>query len=74
MRISNVLRAVALTAVVLGLAAAAAQADECETMTKSVQVLIDKMDPAAKGGGVPRQDVFGIRRGPWTDQIVPYRR
>jgi hypothetical protein len=53
MRISNVLRAVALTAVVLGLAAAAAQADECETMTKSVQVLIDKMDPAAKGGGVP---------------------
>ena len=28
----------------------AAAADECETMTKSVQVLIDKTDPAAKGG------------------------
>ena len=34
-------------------AAAAAQADECEAMTRSVKVLIDKMDPAAKGGSNP---------------------
>ena len=46
MRISNVLRAAAVTAGVFGLAAAGAQADECESMTKSVQVLIDKMKTA----------------------------
>jgi hypothetical protein len=34
-------------AAVFGFAAAA---DECATMTKSVQVMIDKTDPAAKGG------------------------
>jgi hypothetical protein len=53
MIISNVLRAAVVTAAVFGLAVAAAQADECETMTKSVQVLIDTMDPAAKGAGNP---------------------
>ena len=49
MRISNVLRAAAVTAGVFGLAAAGAQADECESMTKSVQVLIDKMKTAPWG-------------------------
>ena len=53
MFMSHTLRAVVLTAGVAGLAAAAAQADECESMTKSVQVLIDKMDPSAKGGVNP---------------------
>jgi hypothetical protein len=53
MFISHTLRAVVLTAGVAGFAAAAAQADECETMTKTVQVLIDKMDPSAKGGDNP---------------------
>jgi hypothetical protein len=42
---SNAMRAAVMTAVALGFAAAAAQADECEAMTKSV-VLIDKSDPA----------------------------
>ena len=42
MFISNTVRAVVLTAGVVGFAAAAAQADECDTM-KSVQVLIDRM-------------------------------
>jgi hypothetical protein len=32
------------------LAATSAFADECEAMTGHVKVLIDKMDPAAKGG------------------------
>ena len=43
---SNAMRAAVMTAVALGFAAAAAQADECEAMTKSVKVLIDKSDPA----------------------------
>jgi hypothetical protein len=43
--------AVALAAVVG--CAAAARADECEAMTKSVKVLIDKTDPSAKGGNNP---------------------
>jgi len=46
----NFLRAAALTAAVLGLAAVAARADDCEGMTKGVKTLIDKFDPAAKGG------------------------
>ena len=50
---SNAMRAAVMTAAALGFAAAAAQADECEAMTKSVQVLIDKSDPAAKGGNNP---------------------
>jgi|SRR5712691_4364495 len=50
MIISNTMRAAAVAAVV-GLAAAAAQADECESMTNSVKGLIDKLDPTAKGGG-----------------------
>lgn len=33
--------------------AAAARADECEAMTRSVKVLIDKTDPSAKGGDNP---------------------
>src|SRR2546430_17598522 len=43
---SNVMRAAVMTAVALGFAAAAAQADECEAMTKSVKGLIEKSDPA----------------------------
>jgi hypothetical protein len=46
MIISISMRAAVMTAAVLGFAAAAAQADECESMTKSVKVLIDKSDPA----------------------------
>jgi hypothetical protein len=53
MIISNAMRAAALAAAAFGLAAAAARADECEAMTKSVKVLIDKTDPAAKGGDNP---------------------
>jgi hypothetical protein len=47
------MRTAAVVAVLLGFAAAAALADECEAMTKGVKVLIDKMDPAAKGGNNP---------------------
>lgn len=46
MTTSNSMRAAAMIAAVLGFAAAAAQADECESVTKSVKVLIDKSDPA----------------------------
>jgi hypothetical protein len=46
----NATRAAVMTAAAIGFAAAAAHADECEAMTKSVKVLIDKSDPAAKGG------------------------
>ena len=53
MTIGNTMRAAALAAAVVGLAAAAAQADECESMTKSVKGLIDKFDPAAKVGNNP---------------------
>ena len=42
---SNPLR-VALTAAVFGCAVAAAQADECDTMTKTVEVMIDEMKSA----------------------------
>jgi hypothetical protein len=49
---SNPLR-VALTAAVFGCAVAAAQADECDTMTKTVEVMIDKLDPTAKAGNNP---------------------
>jgi hypothetical protein len=49
----NAMRAAVITAAAIGFAAAAAQADECEAMTKSVKVLIDKSDPAAKGGDNP---------------------
>jgi len=50
---SNPMRALALTAAMFGCAVAAAQADECETMTKTVQVMIDKVDPTAKAGNNP---------------------
>src|SRR5262245_10637408 len=46
------MRAVLVLAAVVG-CAAAARADECESMTKSVKVLIDKTDPATKGGNNP---------------------
>src|SRR5262247_1860647 len=46
MTITDWMRATAL----VGAAAAAAQADECDAMTGSVKSLIDKFDPAAKGG------------------------
>jgi hypothetical protein len=47
---SNPIRALTLTAALFAGAGAAAQADECETMTKVVQLLIDKTDPSAKAG------------------------
>src|SRR5712692_5568235 len=50
MTISNTMRAAAAAAAVIAMAAAGAQADECESMTKSVKGLIDKFDPAAKAG------------------------
>ena len=40
-------------AVLLALAGPTALADECDAMTGGVKVLIDKMDPAAKGGNNP---------------------
>ena len=43
---SKTVRAAVMTAAVFGFAAAAAQADECETITRSVKVLIDRSDPA----------------------------
>ena len=45
--------AAAVVAVAFGFAAAAALADDCDAMTGGVKVLIDKMDPAAKGGNNP---------------------
>jgi len=50
MIISKTLRAAAVAAAVVGVAAAVAQADECEAMTNSVKAVIDTFDPAAKGG------------------------
>jgi hypothetical protein len=50
MMMKTTMRAAAVVAVLFGFAAVAARADECESMTKGVKVLIDKMDPAAKGG------------------------
>ncbi len=55
MTITHWMRATAIVAalvvaVLVGTAVVAAQADECESMTKSVKSLIDKFDPAAKGG------------------------
>jgi hypothetical protein len=50
MTITNWTRAAAVVAALVGVTAAAARADECEAMTKSVKSLIDKFDPAAKGG------------------------
>ena len=47
--ITSTMRAATLAAA-FGLAAAAAQADECAAMTKSVKSVIDQFDPAAKGG------------------------
>ncbi len=44
------MRAAAVAVALLGFATAAAQADECEAMAKSVKDLVDKLDPAAKGG------------------------
>jgi len=49
---SRTVWASAIAAAVLGVAAVA-QADECEAMTRSVKTLIDKIDPAARGGGNP---------------------
>jgi hypothetical protein len=46
----NCMRAAAVAAVVLGIGLAVAQADECEAMSKAVKTVIDKFDPAAKGG------------------------
>jgi len=62
MIISNTMRAAAVAAVV-GLAAAAAQADECESMTNSVKGLIDKFDPAAKAGNNPARFCAAFAEG-----------
>jgi hypothetical protein len=43
MMMKTTMRAAAAVAVLLGFAAAAALADECESMTKGVKVLIDEM-------------------------------
>ena len=63
----NSMRAAAVAAVVLGfgigLAAAVAQADECEAMSKAVKTVIDKFDPAAKGGTTMRACAPHLRRG-----------
>jgi len=53
MTIANTMRAAVVAVAFFGLAAAAARADECEAMTKSVKSLVDKLDPAAKGGNNP---------------------
>jgi len=53
MTITGTLRAAAAAAAIFAFAGAAALADECEAMTKNVKVLIDKLDPAAKGGNNP---------------------
>jgi hypothetical protein len=61
--ISNFMRAAALAAAVLGLAAAAAQADECDDMTKAVKALVDKLDPPAKGGNNPARTCAAFGEG-----------
>jgi hypothetical protein len=53
MIMTNAMRTALALAAAVGFAAAAAQADECEAMTKNVKVLIDKTDPSAKGGNNP---------------------
>jgi hypothetical protein len=50
MIIGGAIRATIVATAVIGLAATAAQADDCESMTRSVKSLIDKFDPTAKGG------------------------
>jgi hypothetical protein len=50
MTIDRSMLAAVMATAMSGLVTAAAQADDCEVMTKSVQTLIDKLDPAAKGG------------------------
>ena len=68
---SNPMRALALTAAVFG--CAVAQADECDTMTKTVEVMIDKLDPTAKAGNNCRP-VRRLWRGPRTDQVLSHHR
>jgi hypothetical protein len=48
----NSMRAAAVAAVAFGsvIGLAVAHADECEAMSKAVKTVIDKFDPAAKGG------------------------
>jgi hypothetical protein len=43
----------ALVCVAVGGLMPVAQADECKAMSKSVKSLVDKLDPAAKGGDNP---------------------
>ncbi len=62
MIIANFVRAALVAAAVLGLAAAA-QADECEAMTKAVKGLVDKLDPAAKGGNNPARTCAAFGEG-----------
>jgi hypothetical protein len=50
---TGTLHAAAIAVALLGVTAATVRADECEAMTKSVKTLIDKTDPAAKGGNNP---------------------
>jgi hypothetical protein len=53
----------AMVAAIVGLGAAAAQADECEAMTKAVKALVDKLDPAAKGGNNPARTCAAFGEG-----------
>jgi hypothetical protein len=53
MTLNTTVRAAVVAAVLLGFGAATAAADECEAMTGSVKKIIDKLDPAAKGGNNP---------------------
>jgi hypothetical protein len=53
MMIDRSMLAAVVAAAMSGFDAPAAQANDCDAMTKSVQTLIDRLDPAAKGGNNP---------------------
>jgi hypothetical protein len=50
MTLKTTMSAAAVAAVLVGFGMATAAADECEAMTGSVKKIIDRLDPAAKGG------------------------
>jgi hypothetical protein len=53
MTIKTTVSAAAIVAVLVGYAVATAAADECEAMTGAVKAVLDKTDPATKGGNNP---------------------
>jgi hypothetical protein len=53
MTIKTTVSAAAIVAVLVGYAVATAAADECEAMTGAVKGVLDKTDPATKGGNNP---------------------